>query len=166
MIRAVVFASYIYKYVLLAGKLPRTLVFGPGFVYITWLSWARRRLPQDVFLKPCFVILTMEVCGLQNMGSLVPSWKICRQWWKHSVNITCPLSMLLGLFILHHIPVSDPWPSDISMTLGHYILDVKLNIKMYVTLKHVPQYQYPTSVPESKYIVSYSPSFLQIISRR
>ena len=51
-----------------------------------------------------------------------------------SVNITKESAaqyigpMLLGLFILLHVSVSDPWSSYIGMALRHFILDVELNI--------------------------------------
>ena len=37
-------------------------------------------------------------------------------------------AMLLGLFILLHVLVSDPWCSDIGMSHGYFILGVKLSI--------------------------------------
>ena len=36
--------------------------------------------------------------------------------------------MLLGLFILRYLSVSDPWYSDIGMALKYFIFGVKLNI--------------------------------------
>ena len=68
----IMFACQFYKsyhsYTYLTGKTLRTQNFGPGFAYVTLLSWLKKLQQCDVSLNVSSVILITEIFGLQNLG--------------------------------------------------------------------------------------------------